>query len=250
MLGRWNLRKALTPADVDAAMAGEPRIVLAVESANFLEGDASRVAQAHAWGVRHMQLVHYIHTPLGDHQTEKPEHGGLAMAGRDAVVQCKRHGVLVDLAHGSAALVDGALDAAPGVMIWSHSWITPREFTWVAPPYLARALPLALARKIAARGGVMGLWTVRVNDAQYPVRDVNSFADETMHMCDLVGPEHVAFGTDMEGAGPNAILSNYADLRRVADNLAQRGLPDATLHGIFFGNYARALKQAMTERGA
>jgi len=250
MLAKWGLEKALTPKDVDWALAGEPRIVLAVESANFLEGDASRVAEAWKLGVRHLQLVHYIHSPLGDHQTQKPDHGGLTAMGRDVVLQCKRHGILVDLAHSSPAMVDGALDTAPGVMIWSHSWISPKAYTWEAPAYLARSLPLPLARRIADRGGVMGLWTVRVNDPLYEVRDVQSFADETMRMCDLVGPEHVAFGTDMEGAGPNPILSNYGDLRRVADNLAQRGLSDATLHGVFIGNYARALKQAMADRKA
>jgi membrane dipeptidase len=250
MLAKWGLQKVLAPADVDWALAGEPRIVLAVESANFLEGDASRVAQASTLGVRHMQLVHYIHTPLGDHQTEKPDHGGLTTAGRNVIVECKRHGILVDLAHSSPSMVDGALDAAPGVVIWSHSWISPQPYTWEAPTYLARSLPLPLARKIASRGGVMGLWTVRVRDPRYAVQDVKTFADETMRMCDLVGPEHVAFGTDMEGAGPNPILSNYSDLRRVADDLGRRGLADGVLHGIFIGNYARALKQAMTERSA
>jgi membrane dipeptidase len=251
MLAKWGLEKALTPKDVDWALAGEPRIVMAVESANFLEGDASRVAQAWKLGVRHLQLVHYIHSPLGDHQTEKPDHGGLSAMGRDVVLQCKRHGILVDLAHSSPATVEGALDAAPGVMIWSHSWISATPHTWEEPANRARSLTVPLARKIAARGGVIGLWTVRVkSDPDYPVHDVQSFADETMRMCDVVGPEHVAFGTDMEGAGPNAILSNYGDLRRVADNLAQRGLPDAVLHGIFIGNYARALKQAMSEAKA
>jgi microsomal dipeptidase-like Zn-dependent dipeptidase len=67
-------------------------------------------------------------------------------------------------------------------------------------------------------------------------------------MCDLIGAAHVAFGTDMEGAGPGPILSNYADLRDVADRLVQRGLPEAALQDIFIGNYARVLKQAM--RGA
>ena len=66
-----------------------------------------------------------------------------------------------------------------------------------------------------------------------------------VRMCDLLGTEHVAFGTDMEGAGPGPILSDYVDLRDVADNLARRGLPEAALADIFIGNYARVVKQAM-----
>jgi membrane dipeptidase len=242
----WNMTKALTPADVDDALAGKPRILLATEAANFLEGQPERVAQAHAWGVRHMQMVHYIQSPLGDHQTAEPRHGGLTSTGAKVIAECKRHGIVVDLAHSTAAFVDGALDASDATMIWSHSWISPQGGGWQDPVYIARSLSPASARKIAARGGAVGLWTVRVNgDPAYPVRDVKSFADETMRMCDLIGPEHAAFGTDMEGAGTRPILSNYVDLREVADNLGKRGLSESVIDGIFVGNYARIVKQAM-----
>jgi membrane dipeptidase len=73
----WNLPKVLAPADIDAALAGEPRVVMASESANFLEGRLERVALAHAMGLRHLQLVHFIQSPLGDLQTEPPRHQGM-----------------------------------------------------------------------------------------------------------------------------------------------------------------------------
>jgi membrane dipeptidase len=245
-LAEWNIRKALVPADIDAALAGEPRVLLSSEAANFLEGRPERVAQAHAWGIRHLQLVHFIHSPLGDHQTAQPRHGGITASGKAVIEQCKRHGLVVDLAHATPSFVDGALDSTDAAMVWSHSWISPQAWTWQDAGYLARSLPLASARKIAARGGAVGLWSVRVRgDPAYAVHNVRSFADETMRMCDLIGPEHVAFGTDMEGAGPGPILSNYADLREVADLLVQRGLPEATLHGLCIGNYARIVKTAM-----
>lgn len=242
----WGMRKALAPGDVDDALAGQPRVLLATEAANFLEGQPERVAQAHAWGVRHMQLVHYIQSPLGDHQTAAPRHGGLTALGARVIGECRRYGIVVDLAHGTAGFVDAALDAADGPMVWSHSWISPRGGSWQDPGYFARSLAPASARKIAARGGAIGLWTVRVNrDPAYPVHNVTTFADEILRMCDLIGPEHVAFGTDMEGVGPGPILSDYVDLRAVADQLGQRGLDEATLHRIFIGNYARIVKQAM-----
>ena len=242
----WNVAKALSPSDVDAAMAGQPRVLLATEAANFLEGRPERVAQAHAWGVRHMQMVHFIQSPLGDHQTAEPRHGGLTPVGAQVIAECKRHGILVDLAHSTPAFVDGALDATDAAMVWSHSWISPQGGNWQDPGYIARSLSPASARKIASRGGAVGLWTVRVkSDPRYPVHNVRSFADETMRMCDLIGPAHVAFGTDMEGAGPGPILSDYVDLREVADNLVKRGLAESTLNDIFIGNYARIVKAAM-----
>jgi len=242
----WNLAKALTPADVDAALAGSPRVLLATEGANFLEGQPERLAQAHAWGVRHLQLIHFIQSPLGDRQTAEPLHGGLAPLGVKVVRECQRLGMLVDLAHGTAALVDGVLDASDAVPVWSHSWISAQGGSWTDPSYIARSLSPASARKIAARGGAVGLWTVRVSrDPAYPVHSPASYADEIVRMCELIGPEHVAFGTDMEGAGPGPILSNYVDLREVADQLVKRGLSEAALNQVFIGNYARVVKAAM-----
>jgi membrane dipeptidase len=242
----WNLAKALTAADVDAALAGSPRVLLATEGANFLEGQPERVAQAHAWGVRHLQLIHFIQSPLGDRQTAEPVHGGLTPLGAKVVAECRRLGIVVDMAHGTSALVDGVLEASDAIPVWSHSWISAQGGGWTDPSYIARSLSPATARKIAARGGAVGLWTVRVNrDPAYPVHNATTYADEIVRMCELVGPNHVAFGTDMEGAGPGAILSNYVDLRDVADKLMQRGLSEADLQNVFIGNYARIVKAAM-----
>lgn len=249
-LAGWNVTKALTAADVDAALAGSPRLVLATEAANFLEGKPERVAEAHALGIRHMQMVHFIQSPLGDHQTAEPRHGGLTPIGAKVVAECRRWGIVVDLAHSTPSFIDGAADASDAAMVWSHSWISPQGGNWQDAGYVARSLSPAAAKKIASRGGAVGLWTVRVrNDPGYPVHNVRSYADEIMRMCDLLGTEHVAFGTDMEGAGPGPILSDYVDLRDVADNLARRGLSDVALTGIFIGNYARIVKQAMNGAG-
>jgi membrane dipeptidase len=245
-LKSWALPAVLTPADVDAALAGRPHVVLACESANFLEGKPERVALAHGWGLRHLQMVHFIHSPLGDHQTAEPRHQGITPVGLQVIGECKRLGMVVDLAHSSPAFVDGALDGSDATMLWSHSWISPGGGSWRDPGYLARSLSPAQAKKIAAHGGLVGLWTVRMGSfTPYPVSNVQSFADETLRMSELLGPQHVAFGTDMEGAGSNPILDDYKDLREVANRLVQLGLPQAALQDIFIGNYARLLKQAM-----
>jgi membrane dipeptidase len=131
-------------------------------------------------------------------------------------------------------------------MIWSHSWISRNGGTWRDHQYVARSLSPAQARKIAAHGGVVGLWTVRIrSDSKYPLYSLGSYADEIMRMADLLGPEHVAFGTDMEGAGSNPVMSEYSELREVVEKLAKRGLSEAALNDICIGNYARVVKQAM-----
>ena len=247
LLRQWGLAKALTPADVDAAVAGQPRVVMASESANFLEGRPERVALAHAMGLRHLQLVHFIESPLGDRQTSPPKHGGMAPVALQVIQECKRLGVLVDLAHCAPDFVDAAMAASDAAMVWSHSWVRATSSSWRDWPYVARAMPLEQARRFAARGGVIGLWSARVkSDRNYKVRDPATYADEIARMVDLLGPQAVAFGTDMDGAGKDPVLADYNSLREAADRLAQRNWPDAVLHDVCIGNYARVLKKAMT----
>jgi membrane dipeptidase len=242
----WKIPKALTPADVDAALAGRPHVVMASESANFLEGRPERVALAHAMGLRHLQIVHYIETPLGDLQTVMPKQNGMPKVALEVIEECKRLGVLVDLAHCTPEFVDAALAQSDATMIWSHSWISPDGGSWRDYAYVARSLSPPQAKKIAAHGGVVGLWTVRArSDPRYPIYSIGSYADEIMRMVDLLGPQAVGFGTDIEGAGPDPVLSNYGELREVVNRLARRGLSDATLYDICCGNYARVLKKAM-----
>lgn len=246
-LDHWGVPKALTPADVDAALAGRPHVVMASESANFLEGQPERVAQAHAMGLRHLQLVHFIESPLGDRQTSPPKHDGMTPVALKVIQECKRLGVLVDLAHCSPAFVNAAIGASDAAMVWSHSWVRRSQSNWRDWPYVARALSQEQAKKFAARGGVIGLWSARVkSDPDYRVRDAATYADEIARMVDLLGPQAVAFGTDMDGTGKDPVLSQYADLREVADRLAQRNWPDAVLHDVCIGNYARVLKKAMS----
>jgi membrane dipeptidase len=250
-LTQWGVTKALTVTDVDAALAGQPRVLLATEAANFLEGDMARLDWAHSIGVRHMQLVHYIQSPIGDHQTTEPTHGGLTALGTKVVAQCKRLGIVVDLAHGTSALVDAALDASDAAMVWSHSWISPQGGAPSNQGWMARSLALPTAKKIAARGGAVGLWNLRVrNDPAYRVNSIGTYADEIMRMCDLIGPAHVAFGTDLEGTWPGRIMTSYGDLRDVADNLVKRGLSEAELNGVFIGNYANIVKKTMRAAAA
>jgi membrane dipeptidase len=245
-LRAWNLPKVLTPANVDAALAGSPHVVMASESANFLEGRSERIAQAHAMGLRHLQLVHYIETPLGNLQTEFPRHKDPPAVALQVIQECKRLGILVDLAHCTPDFVEAALEQSDAAMVWSHSWISRWGGNWRNHAYVARSLSQSQAKKIAAHGGVVGLWTLRVpSDPGYPVQSVNGYADEIVRMIDVVGPKAVAFGTDMEGVGTNPVMSHYGDLREVVNQLARRGLPEAVLQDVCSGNYVRVLKKAM-----
>jgi membrane dipeptidase len=249
-LAQQNLKTALTRADVEAAGGGEPRVVLAAEGADFLEGKLDGLDGAYAEGLRHLQLVHYIRTPVGDRQTDKPTHDGLSDMGKKLVEACNARGILVDLAHAAPAALDQALEIATAPLIWSHGWVAGEDGRWQdSNGFLQRRLSLAHAKKIADRGGVVGLWALGVNRASAgwnasPGNPV-SYARELKSLVDKLGADHVAIGTDIEGVGNNAAIDTYSQLRTAVDALSGLGLDSAAVEKVAYANYARVLKAAL-----
>ena len=245
-LSEQNLKIVRTPTDVDRALKGEPHVVLAVEGASFIENDMSRLRLAYDLGVRHVQIVHYVNNTVGDFQTEAPRHSGLTELGMATVRECNRLGILVDLAHSTSAAVSQALALSTTPMVWSHSSVTDkRPPNWQMTPWQARQLSLEQAKAIAAKGGVVGLWTLRSDIGS----SVEGYGERLLQMAAWLGDDHVAFGTDMHGL-PSSPITDYRDLRRVIEGWQQRGVSAERIRKLAIGNYARVLRQAMTGRQA
>ncbi|MFO1198777.1 MAG: membrane dipeptidase [Burkholderiaceae bacterium] len=248
---RAGLRFALAPSDVDRALAGgEPMLVLAAEAADFLEGSLAGLERAYALGLRHTQIVHFLRdNAVGNLQTAPPLHpGGLTAFGEALVRACNRQGILVDLAHCARDTFDRALDVTAVAPIWSHSVIGETDEHFGQPGDLARRLNVSRARRLAARGGAVGLWAL-AGSTGYRVA---AYADSLMHAVDLVGAEHVMIGSDTDGFGRNgrASIESPADLRRVVDALLARRVDERTVRAVCAGNYARCLRGAMARRAA
>src|SRR5581483_5646936 len=245
-LAEQNLKIVKGPQDVDLALKGEPHVVLAVEGASFLDDDIGQVQAAYDHGIRHIQLVHYIRTTIGDFQTERPQYQGLSEHGKKVVQECNRLGILVDLAHSTGDAVAQALAISNAPVVWSHSSVTrTRTPQWTMPAWQARQLSLEGAKAIAAKGGVVGLWALRTDVGP----TVESYGDRLSQMADWLGEDHVAFGTDMNGLlGP--VMANYADVRRVVDHWQQQRMREARIRKVAIENYARVLKGAMAARQA
>ena len=241
-----NLKIALTPDDVDKALSGEPHVVLTVEGATFVENDAKPLERAYELGVRSVQLVHYIENPLGDFQTEAPQHDGLTELGRKVVEECNRLGILVDLAHCTDTAVRQALEVSTQPVIWSHSSVTrTRTPSWKMPVWQARQLSFDTAKLIADKGGVVGLWPMRSDVGATP----EAYAQRLWELSEWLGADHAGFGTDMNAISRPAIAS-YADLQKVVRYWQKAGFPAASIQKLAIGNYARVLKQAMSARQA
>jgi membrane dipeptidase len=117
-------------ADLRAAPAAGPAVVVAAEGADFLKGRVERVDEARRqFGLRHLQLVHYRPNELGDIQTEAPVHDGLPDFGVEVVRACNRLGIVVDVAHATFDVVKRAAQATSRPLILSHTSLT-LGMTW------------------------------------------------------------------------------------------------------------------------
>jgi len=226
------LRIVRSARDLDEARSAAPSIIVTAEGGNFLEGRADRVDDAYErWALRHLQLTHYRVNDLGDIQTEPPVHGGLTKAGAEVIRRCNRLGVVVDVAHGTYDLVRQAASVTDKPLVLSHTSLA------AAPGPHSRLIAPDHARAIAGTGGVIGIWPPA---SIFP--DLPALAVGVARMADVVGVEHVALGSDMNGLVGPSTFASYRDLPALADALLQHGFNADDVRRILGGNYARVFR--------
>jgi membrane dipeptidase len=112
-----------------------------------------------------------------------------------------------------------------------------------------RALSIAQAKKVADRGGVVGLWGLALTrpTSAWPVAqgDQSGYARQLARLVDRIGADHVGIGSDLEGVGPNWSLDTYGHVRKAIEALEQMNLPASVVERVAYGNYARVLKAAL-----
>jgi membrane dipeptidase len=238
------LQLALQPDDVDKALQGQLHIVLSTEGAQYLGGDPLQLDVVYEQGVRQIGLGHFVEGDLLDIRTEAPKLGGLSALGREVIQRCNALGILVDLAHASDQAVAQALEVSQQPMLWSHSAITRQPTDWRSRNNHVMSISLANAKVLARRGGVVGVWPSRFN-----FDDPRAYVAALGEAVDMVGEDHLAFGTDMQGLAPAVtMMTNYSAMREVVNLMLASNMQESVVRKIAGENYARLLKTVMLAR--
>ncbi|AEF40186.1 dipeptidase [Hoyosella subflava] len=225
-------------------------IVLGVEGSDVVGDDPSRLSELHEMGVRLLGLVHYRDNGIGTISTSLAgkrgsravrsgrRTAGLTPLGREVISEMNRLGMVVDLAHADRATTIAACEQSNAPVISSHTAAASvKEF----PRYIGDDE----AEAIADTGGLVGLWPMRLRDAA--MVDLDDFARHASHLADLIGPEHLCIGTDMNGVVSYAHgFGGSKDFPMLAAALLQAGFASGEVAAILGANAQRVLAKVLS----
>ena len=206
--------------------------LLAIEGAHALDGDPANVDVVFEAGYRMMSPSHFFDNAFGGsaHGIEK---GGLTAKGRVMIERMDDLGMVVDVAHASAATIDDVLAMATRPVVASHTGVRG-----VADN--SRNLTDEHLRGIAATGGVVGIgfW-----DTAAGGDDAAAIARSIVYAVDIAGADHVGLGSDFDGAV--TVPFDATGMALLTEALLAAGLDEATIGKVMGRNAIRVLSEVL-----
>jgi len=205
-----------------AAREKDPALLagwLTLEGAHALEGKLDNLDTLYRAGYRMAAPTHFFDTELSGSQHGLKK-GGLTPLGKQWLRAMEQRKMIVDLAHASPATIDDVLAMAKRPVMVSHTGVRGTCAN-------GRNLSDAQLKRIAAQGGLVGIgfWNTAVCG-----KDVASIARAIKYTVKLIGAEHVAYGSDFDGAVTTAI--DATGLPRLTQALLDAGLSEAQVRRV------------------
>lgn len=204
---------------------GEVATILATEGAHPLEGEIDNLERLWDAGYRVLGLHHFFDNRLGG-SLHGESRQGLTDFGRQVVQKAVDMGFIIDVAHSSPASVDQVLALNPNPVIVSHTGIKGTCNS-------SRNLADEQMQRIAAAGGLIGIgyWNA--------VCDISpgGVATTIKYAIDLVGVDHVALGSDYDGA--TTVAFDTSQLALVTGALLDAGLSESQIRQVMGENQLR-----------
>ncbi|MBV8218631.1 MAG: dipeptidase [Solirubrobacterales bacterium] len=241
-----HVRLARSGADLDRALAdddGPPAAVLHLEGAEAIDPGLEALDLWYEAGLRSIGPV-WSRSNAFAHgvpfiSPSSPDTGpGLTEAGRALARRCAELGILIDVSHMNAA---GFWDLARmdlGPIVASHS-----AAHTLCPT--TRNLLDSQLDAIGSSGGLVGIVFavafLRADFADDPDTPISLIAQHARYVADRIGVEHVALGSDYDGATMPAPLGDVAGTPKLLEALADAGFSEADLRQIGWDNWRRVL---------
>ncbi len=259
---------------------GRIALLMGMENGSPIEGKLDNIDYFHGRGIRYITLCHSKDNHICDSSyDERHTHRGLTEFGRQMVRRMNDVGIMIDVSHISDDSFWQVMDLSQTPVIASHSSL--RHFTPDFERNMSDDMVIALAdrdgvvqinfgssfiqedfrrygeRRRAAitefctaqeveRDSEVARNFVKEYDLENPrvLADVTDVADHIDRVVDLVGVEHVGFGSDYDGVGPTLPtgLEDVSQFPTLIAELMRRGYTEAELKLIASGNVLRVFE--------
>jgi membrane dipeptidase len=163
---------------------------------------------------------------------------GLSPSGKRLVARCNELGIMIDLAHLNERGFWDVAEISGAPLVSTHTAAHALCRT-------ARNLTDAQIDAIGRTEGVLGVnfhvGGLRADAMRDPNTPLLEIARHVDYMVDRIGIDHVAFGSDFDGAMMPAELGDASGLPRLVALLQERGYSDDDLTKLAHGNWVRLL---------
>ncbi len=229
-------------ADLDRLLAARAEggeiigAMLSIEGAHAMQGDPANLQVLFDTGYRMIGLTHFFDNEYAGsaHGVEK---GGLTELGRQTIREMERLGIIVDLAHLAPTAIDEVLEIVTRPVVVSHTGVRGTCDN-------RRNLSDEHIRRIAEGGGIIGIghWKMAVC-GRSPADIVKAIS----YVVTLVGADHVAFGSDYDGA--TTVGFDTSALPVLTQVLIDEGLSDRDVRKILGENVLRVFSRILPPAG-
>jgi len=243
--GQGQIGLARTSAELDDLLARDVlALVLHLEGAEAIHANLDNLESYYARGVRSIGLVWSRPNAFGNGINYafpgSPDTGeGLTPAGKELVRQCNRLGMLVDLAHINQKGFWDVARISDAPLVVSHTGIHA-----LSPA--SRNLTDAEIDAVGASGGLIGIMfepsELRPDGQPNPDTPLAQLVRHIDYVAERIGIDHVALGSDFDGAQMPQELKDAAGLPRLVQALEEAGYYGEDLEKVTYRNWLSILK--------
>lgn len=223
-----------TESDVLCSDDGRLKIIPAVEGADLLENDISRLEYLREKGVRVLAPMWGGENICGGAHDSA---SGLSDFGYRVIEECEKIGIIIDVSHMSEKSFWDTVNFAKFPIFASHS-------NSAALCAHSRNLSDTQARTIASGNGAVGVSFVgkhlskslAVPSGESSESAMDAAAEHILHFLEKCGAENVCIGSDFDGTEPLPGLERVENVEGFAEYIKNKGIPQDIVDGVFYEN--------------
>jgi membrane dipeptidase len=197
--------RATAAVDIERARrAGKLAVFYLYQNTTQFGTTLDRVDLFHGLGLRSCQLTYNTRNHVGAGCWEP---GGLTPFGRELIARMNERRLLIDLSHASMPTMAEAIETSRAPVIVSHT-------ACMAMHQHRRNTTDENLRRLARRGGVVGICQMRPFLTPKKADNLDVYFDHLVHAIRVAGAEHVAIGSDRDHRRIELTPEYIAELKR------------------------------------